>query len=510
MKTFLAILFSFSFTFGSTAKAVILKARLSEDPKILDWNGQAFPGAEADIIDQLEQGLYGYRYPGNQLVPVLAERAEISKDHLEYHFLIRTDARWSDGRPVFAQDFIDSWLRLLSPQSTSVYANYLSDIKNAVEYRQGKFSDPDQVGIHAINDHELRVQLKRPIRNWMSNTAFYPMFPIRKDLILKYGTNWIRAGVLLSSGPFVLESYEAGKEIHLKRNPYFKFVPHSNITEVVFQIVPDAEKAFQLYLSGGFSFLTGLANGLGQKIISRKDVHRISVHRLHLLSLNYKKFPLTNPKFRAAVADALKPTEILPPQSPTFRVFPSFVPALDADFSAYHPDRTRSKTEYKESGVVIGKKNLQLLAYPAPFSMAVANRVAAQIQSVLGIGVDITGGPDYMTLRNLGQYDLVYHSWTPKTKTDYESLENFSSDSTHDQKIQNAFFNDAVEAAKTAVTDTDERKFLHEGEKILADKEHLILPLFVEDDLYLQSAKVKGLNFTQMGGMILKDIHLAP
>lgn len=122
-----------------------INIHLPDSPATLDWNGMV-TNPEAPIIHLLQEGLYGFDPVTGKLVPQLAAGVKKSKDLKEYTFTIRKDARWSDGIPVTAHDFVDSWLRLLSPQSTSLYLYYLNDVEGARAYHQKRASVPIRWG----------------------------------------------------------------------------------------------------------------------------------------------------------------------------------------------------------------------------------------------------------------------------------------------------------------------------------------------------------------------------
>ena len=111
------------------AKANTLKVVLANAPATLDWNGQV-GYFESPILVNLAEGLFSYNQKTKKFEPDVAESVTHNELNTEYTFKISPHAKWSDGRAVSAQDFIESWLRLISPQSASLYNYYLFDILN--------------------------------------------------------------------------------------------------------------------------------------------------------------------------------------------------------------------------------------------------------------------------------------------------------------------------------------------------------------------------------------------
>jgi oligopeptide transport system substrate-binding protein len=279
MKWVLALL-----TFASLCEAKTLNVRLIDPPTTLDWTGQS-TFAEAPLILSLCEGLFTYDYSTKKLIPGLAASLKKSKDLTEYTFEIRKDAKWSDGRAIYAQDFVDAWLKLISPQSTSIYSYYLFGVSNAREYNSKQIKATDAVGIKAVSDRTLVVKLKRPAQNWEANTAFWPLFPIRKDLMEKLGTNWWRAGVLVSSGPFIFDSYETGKKAVFKRNPHYRRST-SNVDEIDFHFIADHDEALKKYESNFFPFLGNLSARIIQERVKRSDYQPVRLLRHFLIAVD--------------------------------------------------------------------------------------------------------------------------------------------------------------------------------------------------------------------------------
>ncbi|MCH8963137.1 MAG: peptide ABC transporter substrate-binding protein, partial [Bacteroidetes bacterium] len=122
--------------------------------------------------------------------PMVAKFWEVLDGGKKLLFHLRDDVRWSDGKPVRAQDFVYSWQRLLNPETASEYAYILFDIVNAEEYNQGKIKDPTRVGLRAVNDRTLEVRLKYPAPYFLAITTFEVTFPQRQDMVEKFGERW--------------------------------------------------------------------------------------------------------------------------------------------------------------------------------------------------------------------------------------------------------------------------------------------------------------------------------
>lgn len=190
---------------------------LPAPPIDLDWSKTA-NATDLPYLYITQDGLFRQR---TQLAPAIAESLHKSRDLKTYTFKIRANAKWSDGRPIVAQDFVYAWLRALNPESPSPLAHEFFDIAQAEELHKRKITDSTQVGIYAVSDTVLTVKLKRPLPKWERQTALWPFFPLRKDLVEKQGGSWSRPGALVSSGAFRVQSYQENVGLKLVPNSHY-------------------------------------------------------------------------------------------------------------------------------------------------------------------------------------------------------------------------------------------------------------------------------------------------
>src|SRR4051812_15122831 len=137
----------------------------------------------------------------------LADKWEISPDVRVFTFHLRSNAVWSTGEPIIAADFVYSWIRALDPLTACDYAGQLFFIENAEEFNSGKIKDPSLVGVHAVDDRTLRVNLKSPCTFFLDLCAFQTLAVVPRKSIESYGDRWIMKKPLPVSGPYLLEDW---------------------------------------------------------------------------------------------------------------------------------------------------------------------------------------------------------------------------------------------------------------------------------------------------------------
>lgn len=218
------------------------------DPQALDPHFvQGVP--EHRILSALLEGLVDADPKTLEPIPAVAAAWEISPDGNVYTFHFRPEARWSNGDPVTARDFVYSWRRILTPALAAEYASMLHCIKNARPFNEGKLDDFALVGVKAIDDRTLEVTLEAPNPSFLSmqtHTAYYPVHP---PTIEKFGridqrnTHWARPDSFVGNGAFILKRWVPNNVIEVVRNdlywnaanvplPRIRFYPiENNLTE---------------------------------------------------------------------------------------------------------------------------------------------------------------------------------------------------------------------------------------------------------------------------------------
>ena len=189
---------------------------LSVEPKTID------PSLNAQIygviyISHVFEGLT-VRDKNNQIVPGVAESWEISEDGKTYTFFLRTNSTWSDGKPVVAEDFVYSWRRQVDPKVASEYSYQHEPVKNAMAITRGEMP-VESLGIKAVDDHTLVVELEAPTAYFLEVIAFPTFAPLRKDIIEKYGDKWtLSPETYIGNGPYVMAERNIDENIIMVKN----------------------------------------------------------------------------------------------------------------------------------------------------------------------------------------------------------------------------------------------------------------------------------------------------
>lgn len=182
----------------------LVRGNDAEAPTLNPLKAEGIP--EMHILRDLFEGLVIQNQDGS-VVPGVAERWE-TKDNQTYTFHLRKDAKWSNGDPVTAQDFVYSLHTAASPQFASPNAWYLklTGIKNAQAIIDGK-KPVDSLGVKAIDAHTLQFQLDKPVPYFVAMTAHTVMMPINQKAVKKFGDNWTKPENMVSNGAYKLQNW---------------------------------------------------------------------------------------------------------------------------------------------------------------------------------------------------------------------------------------------------------------------------------------------------------------
>lgn len=212
-------------TTPAAADKQILRINLSSEPPTFD-PAQAQDSQTNTVLKTLYEGLVRMGPDGKE-IPGVAESWKISDDGKTYTFKLRENAKWSNGDPVKASDFVFAWQRVLDPSTAPAppYAYQLYYIKNAEgynlstskSYKGTKIKDFKDVGVKAVDDHTLQVELEHPTPYFLGLTSFYTYYPVNPSI--KGNDKWaVQKDSMITNGPFKLTAWDSGQKIEVTKS----------------------------------------------------------------------------------------------------------------------------------------------------------------------------------------------------------------------------------------------------------------------------------------------------
>jgi len=222
----------------------VLDEHSSVDPQVVeDVSG-------SEIVRDLFEGLMNQDAEGN-LVPGVATGFTTNADKNVYTFTLRPEAKWSNGDPVTAGDFVYAWRRLVDPALASPYSWFgeLMSIKNASEIIAGTMPKED-LGVKAVDDHTLEVTLTASLPYFPLMTTHASTFPAPQKVIEKFGADWTKPENIVSNGAYILTEHVPAERSVRERNPMYWDNEHTILDKVVALVINDENAALTRYFAG--------------------------------------------------------------------------------------------------------------------------------------------------------------------------------------------------------------------------------------------------------------------
>ena len=274
------------------------------DPQIIS-SAQDF-----NIVLSLLEGLTTPDPQDLHPTPGAAQSWDISPDRTVYTFHLRPNARWSDGSPVTANDFIYSYRRMLSPGLGAEYSYMLYVVRNAEAFNTGKITDFDQVGFKVPDPFTLEVTLNYPTPYFLSLVGHNSWFPVQKGTIEKYGkmdergTPWTRPGHYVGNGPFVLKEWLTNQVIRVEKSPTYWDAANVKLHGINFYSIESPDTEERAFRAGELHITATIPI---DKVDPYKREHPELLHLEPFLAtyfyrLNVTKPPLNDIRVRRALA----------------------------------------------------------------------------------------------------------------------------------------------------------------------------------------------------------------
>lgn len=506
----------------------------SKDKQVLKLSATA-PLDTIDISKATGYGQTGnvfesfYRLGKNgQPAAGLAKSGTVSKDGKTWTFKLRSNAKWSNGEKITAQDFVYSWRRTINPKTASPYAYIFSGIKNADEIIAGKKS-PSSLGIKALNQETVQVKLNRPIAYFKVLMA-YPLFgPQNEAFIKKTGKKYATSSkYMLYSGPFKITGWKGTNDTwsFVKNNQYWD-KQAVKLSKISYQVVKTTNTGYQLYQQGKLD-LTPLSSEQVKQLKKNKDFKTYPYSYVAFLAYNFQakdatvKKALSNKNIRLALSLSLD-RKIL-----TSKVFGdgSSVPTgFVASGLAYDPankedfakeQKVANTVDYNEklaekywktglNELGLKKLNLTLLASNESTNVdALTQYLQSQWTKVLsGINVKVNSIPskNAHTKASSGDFDIYVSGWGGDFSDPMTFMQILQKGTSYNYgKWNNAEYNRLIKKALTTdANDVNKRwQDLVKAAQV-ANADQAVSPIYQQTTAYLQNSKVKGIIHNNAG-----------
>lgn len=428
-------------------------------------------------------------------IPALAERWDISPDGRVYTFHLRTNAVWSTGEPITTADVVWSWFRALNPATAGDYAGQLFYIKGAEDWYNGKAKDPSQVGIQALDDHTLRVELNAPLAFFPDLCAFPTLAVVPRAVIEKYGDRWLHAQPLPTSGAFTLGAWRVNDKVRLLRNP--RYWDDADTASEIIDVLPTGSPNTSLNL-----YETGVADVVWDKDLVPAELidvlkQRPDFHTFDYLGTYFYRFNVTKPPYHdarvrlafAMVTDKSRITTKLTKGGEKPAVH--FVPDGVANYEAPHGpsfDLEQARRLLAEAGYPGGKgfpRTTYTFASGSAGGARMHGKIAVELQQMwreaLGVEVELRQieRKIFYSSQSRLEYDISASSWIGDYNDANTFLDLFTSFSGNNRTgWKHARYDELIRQANLETDLTKRAGLFREAELILITGEAPIVPLY--------------------------------
>ncbi len=479
----------------------VLRLSQRNEPSDLDPARATLPD-EFAMLRALSEGLLLPGANGTPPRPGAASRFTVSADGLTYTFHLRPDGHWSNGDPVTATDFFESYRRILTPATAAAKASVFYPIKNASGFVAGTVTDFGQVGITVADTHTLVIRLERPNPRFPYYVASGPWLPVHLPTVTRHGRKWTEPENFVGNGPFTLAEWRPQQRIVVRKNPRWHGATQVQLQEIQFIRFDSNEAEERAYRAGQIDATMAVpASKLEGHARERPaELHRAPMIETRYLAFNTTRPPLNDERVRRALTLALDRAKLVERvlkggQETATRFVPAALRAtpearpLPAQHH-YDPNIARRLL----AGAGFNARNFPRLELTGWTNSPLLEALQAMWRQELGIEVQLALREAQVHLRALasGDFDIGFITAIPDVADAADLLGDFASTAPENYpQWHDHVFDDTFRRA-TLIADPAERATgLLAAEQLLLERAPLT-PLYFNTKIWLMSPRVRG------------------
>ena len=501
----------------------ILHRGIGVDPTDLDPH-VATNLAEVDLVSALFEGLVVEDPVDLHPVAGVARSWDVSADRITYTFHLRPEAKWSDGTPVTAMDFVASWRRVLTPSLGAENAGMLYVLRGAEAFHKGATTDFNQVAVKAIDPQTLRVVLEHPTPHFLSLLTHAAWLPVPLGAVAAHGDSysrgvpWTRPGRLVGNGAFNLKTWQPNREIVVEKSPTYWDAARVRLNGIHFYPIENLDAEERAFRSGQLHITYTLPFG-------KVDTYRRTAPQslrmdpyLHtyFFRLNVRQPPLNNERVRRALALAVDRTAIVEKilrggQQPATAISPPSLPGYTPP-AGTPSDFKAARALLAEAGFPDGKglPTLEMLYKTSANHSLVAEAVQEMWRRELGIEVRLINQEFKVVLaeRRAGNYQIMLSDWVGDYIDPITFLDLWRSDSGNNHTGWGSPEYDALLFAAARTGDQGARAAQLNRAETLMLAAAPIIPIYHNTHIFLVQPSVRGWHPTLLDHHPYKHVWL--
>lgn len=448
---------------------------------------------ESNISRDLFEGLLVSDLDGHP-APGVAESWD-NKDAKVWTFHLRKDAKWSDGTPVTAQDFVYSWQRSVDPNTASPYASYLQygHIAGIDEILEGKKPITD-LGVKAIDDHTLEVTLSEPVPYFYKLLVHPSTSPVPKAAIEKFGEKWTQPGNIVTNGAYTLKDWVVNERIVLERSPTYWNNAKTVINQVTYLPIASEVTDVNRYRSGEIDMTyNNMPIELFQKLKKEipDEVHVDPYLCTYYYEINNQKPPFNDVRVRTALKLGMDRNIIVNKvkaqgDMPAYGYTPPYTDGAkltQPEWFGWSQEKRNEEAKklLAEAGYTADKPlTINLLYNTSDLHKKLAIAASSLWKKNIGVNVKLVNQEwkTFLDTRHQGTFDVARAGWC----ADYNEPTSFLNTMLSNSSMNTAHYKspafDSIMAETLKVTDEAQRTALYTKAEQQLDKDSAIVPVY--------------------------------
>ncbi|WP_340617878.1 oligopeptide ABC transporter substrate-binding protein OppA [Xenorhabdus entomophaga] len=492
---------------ADAAKQVLVRNNGSEPQSLDPHKIEGVP--ESNIARDLFETLI-INDPDGKIIPGVAVSWEHNQDFKVWKFHLRKDAKWSNGDPVTAQDFVYSWRRLVDPNTASPYASFMQylHLLNVDDIIRGK-QKPEMLGIKALDDHTLELTLSEPVPYLVRLLVHTSTSPVHRGTVEKYGERWTQPQNFVGNGAYKLKDWVINERLVFERSPTYWDDKNTVINQVTVLPISSEVTDVNRYRAGEIEMsYDNLPIELFQKL--KKEIpEQLRINPklcTYYYEINNEKPPFNDPRVRTALKLGMD-RDIMTNKVKNQGDIPAYgyTPPYIADFKDEKPDwytklnqqqrNEEAKKLLAEAGFT--KDNplkIKLLYNTSDLHKKLAIAAASIWKKNIGVDVSLENQEwkTFLDSRHQGNYDIARAGWC----ADYNEASTFlnpmlSNSSNNTAHYKSKEFDALMKRSLQTKTD-EERAEIYAKANAQLDKDSAIVPIYYYTNSHLVKPYVGG------------------
>jgi oligopeptide transport system substrate-binding protein len=455
------------------------------------------------VLLSLFEGLTTVHPETLEILPGVAESWVVAPDGLSYTFFLDPKARWSNGDPVTAGDFLFSYERILSPKLGAPYAYMLYSIRGAEAFNKGLSDDFSSVGLEAIDDRTLKIELAAVTPYFLSLPTHFTWWPVHRETILAHGSmtdrisKWTKPEHFVGNGPFRLKHWKLNHSISVERNLHYREAEGVHLNGIHFLPI-NSETEERAFRAGQLHITSSVPTArIDWYRSNRPDAIRFDPYLgVYYYLINTSNPVLKDKRIRQALAysidrEALTNYVLKAGQKPAHHFTPPNTGSYTAKSQfSYDPQKARDLLTEAGFPKGAGFPKLELLYNTSESHKTIAEAIQQMWKAELGIEITLYNQEwkVYLDSRQKGDFDIARAAWIGDYCDPYTFLSLGISDSGNNHSHWNSPSFDALLKSSTLTLDPQARMDLFQEAEAELIEAMPFIPLF----FYVRSLLIDG------------------